>query len=104
MVPEQIQKKHGGCRAAFREARIVQSLFPLRGGENQGEGERSTNPIRPVSRAGNALRLCTAIPRNHRAPRSIGCGFAAPSLCVEFRAHRSNLKAIRPVFKTGLFC
>jgi prolipoprotein diacylglyceryltransferase len=33
-----------------------------------------------------------------------GCGFAALRLCVEFRRHLSNLKAIRPVVKTGLFC
>jgi hypothetical protein len=30
--------------------------------------------------------------------------FLPSRLCVEFRRHLSNLKAIRPVLKTGLFC
>jgi hypothetical protein len=62
-----------------------------------------------------------------RSPKRFGCGvsramplpcspstdfyfllsqflFLPSRLCVEFRRHLSNLKAIRPVLKTGLFC
>ena len=34
---------------------------------------------------------------SRRSPKRFGCGSAAPCLCVEFRRHLSNLKAIRPV-------